>query len=52
MCPCPQWLTKELNRAYLLVARLLRRGDEQLELFPIVGGRDLAGLAHTRTLLY
>src|SRR6266508_1921976 len=50
-CPCPWRLTKEQNRAYLLVALLLRRGDEQLELFPIVGGRNPAGLAHTYILL-
>src|SRR5829696_8721675 len=48
---CGWWLTKEHNRPYLLVVFLLGRGDEQLELFPIVRGSDPAGLAHTRTLL-
>ncbi len=44
---CGRRLTKQHNRAYLLVALLLGRGDEQLELFPIVGGGDMAGFAHT-----
>jgi len=48
---CRRWLTKEHNRPDLLVALLLRRGEEQLELLPIIGGGDPAGLAHAYTLL-